>query len=264
MASRASAVLEVERQNLIGPATQAGLVAFRACDSGMGSGKRESRIAVLCNRIRRTVKIFDGMAVLATILVRRCGELLVMGVLVTIHAGREFDLIDSVLASGRVALLASDSSVFSFQRIVGSRVLLHAKLRRLPPTHHVALRTLTLAGASLELALMRVGGVAIRASGKSYRPLEIASYMTFGAAHLEVHPDKRIFRFRMIKLHRRADLLPTAGGVTGFTGSLKGSLVRIGMAGDASIEFNSRELHGLIRSRWEVAFVASNLGMKTR
>lgn len=195
VASRTSAILEVERQDLVGPAAQAGLMAFRAGDSGMGPGKRESRIAVLCNRERRTVKIFDDMAVLATILVRRCGKLLVMGVLVTIHAGREFDLIDSVLARGRVAFLASDSCVFSFQRIVGGRVLFHAKLGWLPPTHLVTLRTLSFAGTSLELALMRVGGVAIHALSKSYRPCEIASCMTLGAAHLEVHPHKRIFRF---------------------------------------------------------------------
>lgn len=67
----------------------------------------------------------------------------------------------------------------------------------------------------------------------------------------------------MIKLHGSAYLLPTAGGVAGFTGSLEGSLVWVGMAGGASIEFYSRELHGLVRSRWKVAFVANNLGMKT-
>ena len=80
-------------------------------------------------------------------------------------------------------------------------MLLHAKLRGLPALDGVALRTLPFAHSFRELAFVRVGGMAIRALGKSQRLLEIASRVAIAAADFQVHPEKRIFRFRMVELH---------------------------------------------------------------
>ena len=59
----------------------------------------------------------------------------------------------------------------------------------------MAFGALSLACPCLELAIVRVGGVAIRAPGKGDRFFEIASRMAFGAAHFGVHPEEWIFCF---------------------------------------------------------------------
>ena len=93
----------------------------------MRSGEQETRVLVLRNRKRRMMEIFDGVALLAAILVRRSSELLIVSILVTIRAGREFHFVNCVFACGRVAFFASHSRMFSLQRIVGRRMLLRTK-----------------------------------------------------------------------------------------------------------------------------------------
>jgi hypothetical protein len=127
VARRAGAVLEMEWQDFVRAAAQPDLVAIRAGHGGVGSGKRKARVFVLRGRKRGPVEIFYGVAIFATILVRRGGKLIVMGVLMAIHTGGEFDLIQRVFARRRVALVAGHRRMFSFQRILGSGVFLHAE-----------------------------------------------------------------------------------------------------------------------------------------
>ena len=95
---------------------------------------------------------------------------------------------------------ALDLNVFSLQRIPGSIVLLHAKERRLPAFHGMALRAFTLFRAPFELAFVRVGLMTIRAVLERQRLLEITVDMALGATDGRVLPKKRIFRFRMVEL----------------------------------------------------------------
>jgi len=102
--------------------------------------------------------------------------------------------------------------------------------------------------------------MAIRALGESYGAFKISARVAIAATDLQVHPDQRIFRFRMVELDRQiVDLLPPAGGMAGFAGGLEGSLVRIRMASRAGIEFESREFYRLIWPGRDVAFAAGNL-----
>jgi len=196
----------------------------------------------------RPVKIGDAVAVFATIRVSSLGELPGVDVLVAIHAGRKFDVVQSVFAGRYMALVARDRHMLSLERIVRGRVLLHAELGGLPAGDGMAFRAFALTGPSLELALVRIGGMAIRTLCESQRALKVASCVTPAAVHLQVHPKKRIFRFRMVELAGQADFVPTARGVAGLARALEGALVRVGVAGDAGIELDSCVLNGVIRS----------------
>jgi len=111
---------------------------------------------------------------------------------------------------------------------------------------------------------MRVGGMAIRALGKGQLFLEIASAVAIAAGHFQMRPEQRVFRFGMVELHGRAHFFPTGSGVAGLARSLEGPLVRIGVAVDASAEFDPCEFHGLFGAGREVAFLAGYLGMHAR
>jgi len=261
VAGGARAVRKMERQNLVRSSAQAHFVALRAGYRHVGSGQHEMSVLVLGNGKRRAMKVLNGMAILAAVLVWSGGKLLVMRVLMAIRAGREFNFVQSVFAGRRVAFIASDGHMFSFERILRRRVLFHSKLRRLPALNGVALRALSLAGPRLELSFVRIGGMAIHALGESQRLLEITRGVAVAATNFQMHSHEGIFCFRMVELHRRIHFFPTGCRMAGFTGSLEGPLVRVGMAIDAGIEFDPGILHRLVRAGWEMALLARYLGM---
>jgi len=261
VAGGARAVFEVKRQNLVRSSAEAGFVAFRAGNGDVGSGQHEARVLVFGNCECRAMEVLYGVAILATILIGSGGKLLVMRVLVAIRARRELHFVEGLLPGRRVAFVAGDSRVFSLERIVRGCVFLHAKMRWLPALDGVALRALALARARLELALVRIGRVAIYALGKGQRLFEIASGVAVAAADFQVSPEERVLCFRMVELHRRIHFFPTGRRVTGLACSLERALVRIGVAVDASAEFDSGELHCFVGAGREVALFAGYLGV---
>jgi len=127
VAGSARAVREMERQNLVCPSAKARFVTLRASDGHVSPGKREARVLVLGNRERRAMEILYGVAILAAALVRSGGELFVMRVLMAFGAGRELHFVNRIFARWRVAFVAGDGGMLAFQRIVRSRMLLHAE-----------------------------------------------------------------------------------------------------------------------------------------
>ena len=77
----------------------------------MRAGQRKPRVAMLGNRERRA-EIQYGMAVFASVLVRRGGKLAVMRVFVTIRASREFHFINGVFSRGQMAFPAFTVTCF--------------------------------------------------------------------------------------------------------------------------------------------------------
>jgi len=128
VAGGACGVLEMEGQNLVCSTAEARFVAVHAGNGHVSTGQRKACVLVLGDRERRAMKVLYGMAILATILVGSGGKLLVMRILMAVHASSELYFVDSVLAGRRVALVASDCRMFSFEWIVRCRVLFHAKL----------------------------------------------------------------------------------------------------------------------------------------
>jgi len=210
------------------------------------------------------VKILHGVAGFAAVHIRRRGELIVVRVFMAIQASCEFHFVNRVLAGRRVALFAGDDGVFSFQRVSGSRVLLHAKQRRLPAGDDMALRAFSLAHTGLKLALVRVGRMTRRARIERKKFFEIAARVAFAAAHLQMHSQQGVFCFGMIEFHRRIYFFPAGRRMTGFARSLESSLMRVGVARRAGIEFNSREFRLFIRAGREVAFVTHDLCVHAR
>ena len=207
------------------------------------------------------MEVLYGVAILATILVRGGGKLLVMCILVAVRARRKLHFVESILPGRRVAFVAGDGCVFSLERIVRSRVFFDPKLRRLPAINSVALRALALACARLKLPFVGIRRVAINTLAKGQHLLEIAPSVAVAAADFDVRSQEGVFRFRMVELHRRIHFFPTGCRVTGFARILESPLVRIGVAGDTGVEFDPGELHRFLGPGREVALFAGHLGV---
>jgi hypothetical protein len=108
----AAHVFEMEGQDLVCSPSRTCLVAIGARHGGVGSGQGEASLAVLRNGKERTVKIAHRMAILAFVEIGGGGELSVMRVLVTVRAEGKFHLINRVLASRKMALVAFYGHVF--------------------------------------------------------------------------------------------------------------------------------------------------------
>jgi hypothetical protein len=63
------------------------------------------------------MKILDGVTVLAAVLVRGTCELPVVLIFVAVQASRELNLVDGVLASGNMALIALYDRMLPFQGV---------------------------------------------------------------------------------------------------------------------------------------------------
>ena len=114
VASRTCAVIKVERQDFVRSSGKPHLVTIRTGDRGVRSCEHEPRLSVLRDRECRTMKIFYRMAVLATIQVRRRGELPVVGVLVAIQALRELHLVKGIFTRRSVAFFTGNARMLSF------------------------------------------------------------------------------------------------------------------------------------------------------
>ena len=263
VAGVAGHVRKVEREDLVGPAGESRLVAFGAAHGHVRPRQRILRVLMLGDGKRRAMEILYGVAILAAVLIRRRGELLVMCVLMAVPARRELHLVDRGLARGRVALVASHRHVLSLERILGRGVRLHVEERRLPAIHHVALGAFSLAGPRVELPLVRIIGMAIHAFRKGDLLLEIAGFVALIATHLGVHAEQRILRFRVVELRLlHIHFVPGAGVVAGLASALELSLVRVSVARGARIELHVGVLHRFFRPRREVAFLAGYLHVR--
>lgn len=127
VARGARAVRKSKGKDLVPPAREANLVAVRAGDRHVAAHKRIGRLLVTRDRERRAVKIGNGMAWLALILVRLRGKLPIVGIFVAIHARRKLHLVNRLLARRNVALRALHGDVHPLQRVFRSRVFLHAE-----------------------------------------------------------------------------------------------------------------------------------------
>lgn len=118
---------KTERQNLIGPRTQAYFVAVRTRNRRVCPGQRVARLPVHHQSESCLMEILDGMAAFTFVLIRGSGKLAVMGVLVAVRASREFHFINRVLPCRQVALVTFHFDVLASKRIAGCVVLLHAE-----------------------------------------------------------------------------------------------------------------------------------------
>lgn len=83
--------------------------------------------------------------------------------------------------------------------------------------------------------------MAVRALRERHRLLEITSRVALQAIHLLMFPDQRIPGLGMIKLLAGRNLLPTGGGVAGFTGLRESAAMRVGVAIGTLAERDTRK-----------------------
>lgn len=104
--------------------------------------------------------------------------------------------------------------------------------------------------------------MAIDALGKCDFLFEVACLVTLIASHLDMHPQQRVFRFRMVELLLgHIDLMPTVGCMAGLAGCLELAFVGVRVACRASVELHAGVLHGLIGATWKMALFAGHLGV---
>jgi hypothetical protein len=85
-------------------------------------------------------------------------------------------------------------------------VVLHRELRRFPSIHGVARSAFGATRPLGELAIVRVGFVAVHTGLESQGLLEVPAAVTLNAVDRRMFSQQRIFRFRMI------EALPDRGG----------------------------------------------------
>jgi len=126
----------------------------------------------------------------------------------------------------------------------------------------VARRTFAFVRARRELAVVRIGRVAVGAFRKCNRLFKIAVGVTLNTIDLRVFPKQRKLCLRVIELLPRNDFLPASRGVAGFTRLREGSMMRIRVAVAAFCERDSGESRFAAGLRGRVAFFACDLRMQ--
>lgn len=233
VAAIARAILEMVTDHLLGSRTsncrRIGRVTFRARDSQMRRHQWKAGLLVLRNGVSRGLKTGDGVALLATIVVRRRGELPIVWVLVAFGALREGDLISRRRARRHVAFRAFNLRVLALQRIGRGGMFLHSECCGFPAIDHMARRAFSLVPARAKLPAMLVL-VAIHAFGEGHRLLEIRIGVALGALNVGVFAQQGKFRPGMVELLGGSNLFPAVRGVARFAGLRKSTVMYIGVA----------------------------------
>ena len=124
VASRARAVLKMERQDLVRAPAGSQFVAIAAGDRDVRSREGETCVAMFGDAERRLMELLHRVAAFALVVIRRGRELIVVGILVAIAAEFKLHLVKGVFARGDVALCAVNRDVLSRQWVLGGGVLL--------------------------------------------------------------------------------------------------------------------------------------------
>lgn len=158
------------------------------------------RVFVPCQGERRRAIVIDCVTAFAVVSVRRAGELAAVLILVTVGAVCKLQLEHRIFAFGNVALRTLQLCVAALQRVLGLPVLRETEGRRLETVHGVAIRALNSPGSLRELALVRIGRVAIRAFGEGQRLLEISSDVALRTVDGNVLAEQGELGFRVIEI----------------------------------------------------------------
>ena len=263
VAGGATAIFKMERRNLVGRVSGPHFVAVVTGNGHVRACQRKLGLAMPGNRKHRTVKVLNGVAAFAAIIVRSGGKLAGVNVFVAVHAVCELHVVDCRLAGREVALRAFHLGVLAFQRVVRACVFLHSEQRWFPAFDGMALRALSFFLAVCELASVNVL-VAVGAIRERERLLEIAVYVTSGAIHRCMLSQQRVFRCRMIEGESGEKFFPSRGRVAGFATLLEGAFVRVKVTTCAGGEVHAFESRRPARHVGLMTLLACHLDVKAR
>ena len=117
----------MEGKHFVGTSAHTELVTIRAGNCDVRTLEREARSAMLCDGVASAVPILNGVTIFAAIFVGGRCELIVVRILVAVQTIGKLNFIDSIFASGDMALGTVNLNVFAFQRVLRSVVLFHAE-----------------------------------------------------------------------------------------------------------------------------------------
>lgn len=223
-------------------------VAIAASNGDMRAREPKRCLIMLRRSKGRGAVAFQVVATLALVLIGRPGKLRPVRIGVAIQAGGELDFEKSGGSFGNMALCAGDCCVFLDQWELRAGMFRNAKTRRLEPFHGMARSTFAGIRPFAELSVMRIGLVAIRASRKRHRPLEVRTGMARSASDRRMFSRQRELRSRVVKAANRRDLLPSGGRMARRTGLPERASMRIGVAGHAGVELQPGVLRRFARA----------------
>jgi len=128
VAARARAIIEMVGDNFRRRhSVWLGSVALAARYSEVRARQRKTAFLVHRNRERRRMKAFDRVAFFALVVVRGCGKLAVVFVVMAVGALRKRHLVLRSVACRHVAFVARNARVFAVERICGRGVIFHGE-----------------------------------------------------------------------------------------------------------------------------------------
>lgn len=200
VASLATVIGEVVRSHVA--SVREDFMAIAATDRGVASLQGELALAMPGQGERRRREAIHGVAILATVLMGRAGELVLVRVNVAVHAALELDLILCGFAGRAVAFLAGHGGMLSEKGIPALGVGRDRIGGWLPTVYVVAARAFALVGPLDELATVHVL-VAVFAQLVRNRNFEIGGLMALRARHCGMLAQQRELGLGMIKRRGR-------------------------------------------------------------
>lgn len=240
------------------------LVTFGARGCDVPAGQHEVRLLVLDQGERGRLVSLKIMAAFAGVEVGCRGKLPRMTVDVTIGAALKLEPEQCVLSFRDMTLCTVCPCVLPLQRIRARRMLLDRVCRRLPTVHRMARNALSAVRPLSELAIVRIGLVAIHALLECPRLLEISVGVALGTIDTGMFPFQRKLGFGVVEAfvdRLERNLLPSTCAVTGLAALREAPPMRVLVAVGALVERNAHILRLAVRSV-RVALGALHLGMQ--
>lgn len=159
----------------------------------------KATLLMLCQSHRRCLERVTGVTLLAPIAPGIGYKLALVGILMTIDANAELDLVKSLRARRNMAGRTRHRGVRRHQRKARLRMIRNIERSWRPTRHDVTTLAASSIGALRKLSVMRIGFVAVRAEGMRDRRLEVARLVTGQARDLEMLTGQSKVRLRMIE-----------------------------------------------------------------
>jgi len=245
VAARATQVLPVIDSRGLGLEIPRLLVAVSARSRQVAAGQGKMRFLVSRQSERGRLIGLESVAAVAGVEIRSSRKLPRMPVGMAVSAARELDFEQRVLPLRNMTLRALQPRMPALQRIRAGSVLLHGEGRWFPALHVMTRGAFSAVGTFGELAVVRIGLVAVHALGESQRFLKVASGVALGAINRSMFAEQREPGLRVVEAFVHAlqrDFLPSTRAVAGLAGLREAAAMRVLMAVGALAKRNSNIL----------------------
>lgn len=184
-------------------------------------------------------KFRDAVALLAAVLVWRCGKLALVNVLMTTTALRLRNSKYGALSPRKMAFVAFHFDMAALERVSGRGMFFNPECGGLKPVDDMTGGTISASWPRQKLTFVIIR-MANGAGCVRHRRLEVALRVAFAACNAAVFPEKRKSGLGMIEAFELRNLCPFRCVVARLAGPFEASFMRICVADSASLEGESR------------------------